>query len=43
LATLAHDPAFADEPPVTKDQPVSIPGDSLDMLSMLAAISSNRS
>ena len=30
-APLAYDPAFADELPVTKDQPVSIPGDPLDM------------
>ena len=42
-ATLAHDPDFSDEPPATRDQPVSIPRDSLEILSMLAAISSNRS
>ena len=44
-ATLAHDPAFADEPPLIKekDQPVSIPGDPLELLSILAAIPSNRS
>jgi hypothetical protein len=42
-ATLAHDPDFSDEPPVRREQPVSLPGDPLDMLAMLAAISSNRS
>jgi hypothetical protein len=42
-ATLAYDPSLADEPPLTSDQPVSIPGNPLDMLAMLAAIPSNRS
>jgi hypothetical protein len=42
-APLAHDPAFFDEPPATMDQPVSIPGDPRDMLSMPAAMPSNRS
>ena len=31
-ATLAHDPAVADEPAATRDQPVSIPGDPLEIL-----------
>ena len=37
-ATLAHDPAFADELPVTTDLSMSNPGDPLDVLSLLAAI-----
>jgi hypothetical protein len=42
-AMMAHDLDFSDEPPATRDQPVSIPGDPLEMLTMLAAISSDRS
>lgn len=47
-STLAHDPALLDEPsePLeseTRDQPVSTPADPLELLSMLAAIPSNRS
>jgi hypothetical protein len=34
--TLAHDPAFFDELPVTTDQPMSIPGDPLDLPSSLS-------
>jgi hypothetical protein len=32
-ATLAHDPALADEPPVIRDHPESVSGDPLDMSS----------
>ena len=42
-ATLAQDPSLTDESPVTRDAPVIIPGGPLDMLSMLAALPSNRS
>ena len=42
-ATLAHDLALANDPPVTGDRPVINPGDPLDMLSLLAAIPANRS
>jgi hypothetical protein len=41
--TLAHDPDFSDVPALTPGRPASMPADPLEMLSMLAAIPSNRS
>jgi hypothetical protein len=41
--TLTHDPSGANDPLVTSDLPVSNFGDPLEMLSLLAAIPSNRS